>query len=411
MSDFNFYSSVYQKRMATNYLSFFLKQTSRSYTARHYPIGYIKTTLYNMSLFGDWLQKRRISLENVTVCHVNEFVVDFQNNMPQRGVHTGLARKRSAKLAVSMIHQHYPPKMDKTPVDREVTRYEKYLRETRGLVDSTIKAHAKALREFLCYFFPKGRISIRRLEPSQVVKYFQSISQSINNTKGILLRPVLKSYFRYLEIHGVPTQSLILAIPMISIPRRSHSPNLVSEGQLKKLLKSTDRSTKCGKRTYVSILCLHDLGMRIGDVAKITLDDIDWRNGTIRINNDKTCSPFYLPLSQRLGDALAAYIKDGRPSSTSRHLFLNLYSHSGGKAIHANTLINAINKQWKILGTFDKLSGTHIFRRSTATRLLHKGIPIKEIADFLGHNTIESTALYTQVDLATLRQVSQSWPV
>jgi len=410
MSNFEFYSEPFQTRMRNNYLAFFLKLMASRYLDENYPINYIKNSLYAMSLFGDWLQKMRISLTKVENRHIDEFGVFAQSNLPKRSKYIASTRKRMAKVAVSIIHEHFPPDLNKTPIQRELNRYEKYLYEVCELAHLTIKAHRKGINEFLNYFFPKGKISFRGIQPLQIMEFFRAIPKSKKNAKRRILRPIAKRYLRFLEIHGIPTKHLIAAIPLISVPRRASDPSLVTEKDLKKLLRSTNRSTGIGKRTYATILCLNDLGMRIGDVTRITFDDIDWRNGTIRIGNHKASIPFYLPLPKRVGEAIVAYIKDGRPVSNSRQIFLNHASHSGGAPANADILKAQIRMQWKIAGLFDKFSGTHIFRRSTATRLMKKGIPLKEIADFLGHQTIESTILYTQVDLPALRQVVQPWP-
>ncbi|MDR2705410.1 MAG: site-specific integrase [Planctomycetaceae bacterium] len=411
MSEFSFYPEKYQKKLRDNYIAFFLKQASSQYLEANYPTEYIKHSLHSMSLFGDWLQKMRIPLQVVDRQHINMFVEYAKSHLPRRSVHVESARKRTAKLAVSLIRKHSPPPMDRSPIPQEIVRYVNYLRDQRDLADFTIAAHRNGIHEFLRHFFSKRKISIRQIKPKQINQFFQLISPSPHNSKRRRFRAILKGYFQYLEIHGTPTRHLIAAIPLISVPRRAPSPCLVSEKELKLLLNSIDHSSRLGKRTHATILCLNDLGIRIGDVTRINLDNLDWRGGTICIGNHKTSASFLLPMSQRVGNALATYIKDARPISKSRRVFLNHYSRSGGTPATEDALKVNINKQWKTAGLFGKLSGTHIFRRSMATHLLEKGIPLKEIADFLGHRTIESTALYTQIDLSSLRQVAQSWPI
>lgn len=151
--------------------------------------------------------------------------------------------------------------------------------------------------------------------------------------------------------------------------------------------------------------------MRIGDVSRITLDDINWREGTIRICNQKVGSPFHLPLPQRVGAALVDYIRNGRPHSNSRQVFLNhAVAHFTGLPTAVSTLKNRIAVAWNLSGLSDRFSGTHVLRHSLATGLCQNGIPLKTIADILGHSVIQSTALYAQVDLPSLRQVIQPWP-
>lgn len=109
MSEFSFYPEKYQKKLRDNYIAFFLKQASSQYLEANYPTEYIKHSLHSMSLFGDWLQKMRIPLQVVDRQHINMFVEYAKSHLPRRSVHVESARKRTAKLAVSLIRKHSPP--------------------------------------------------------------------------------------------------------------------------------------------------------------------------------------------------------------------------------------------------------------------------------------------------------------
>ncbi len=312
MTDFHFYPEKYRKKLNENYIAQFLKQASAHYLETNHSRGYIIRSLHSMSLFGDWLELQQISLTSVVSQHVEMFLNYAKTNLPKRSIGTEILRRQKAKYAVSLIHKQFPQTPDVSFLNIEVARYVNYLREQRELAESTIAIHKKKVTEFLQHFFPKRKISIKSIKPEQVLMFFQSATRTPKDAKRKILRFVLKGYFQYVETCGVPTRHLISAIPLISTPRRAASPCLVTEKELKILLKTTGDTSCLGKRAQASILCLYDLGIRIGDVTRINLDDIDWRNGTIRIANHKTSMPFHLPMSQRLGDALAAYIKDAR---------------------------------------------------------------------------------------------------
>jgi len=151
--------------------------------------------------------------------------------------------------------------------------------------------------------------------------------------------------------------------------------------------------------------------MRIGDVSRILLDDIDWNQGTIRVTNRKRATPFLLPLPHRVGEAIVDYLLYGRPQSDSRNLFLNHSRHFLGCPATFMSLKDEIKRLWEKTGLPNQYSGTHIFRRSTATALKCQGMSLKTISDLLGHTSIESTALYAQVDIVSLRKVAQPWPL
>ena len=167
------------------------------------------------------------------------------------------------------------------------------------------------------------------------------------------------------------------------------------------LLGAVDDSKATGKRTYATIMCLSDLGMRVGDVARLSLDDIDWRQGTVRIANYKQGRSFQLPLPKRVGKALAEYLANGRPESTSRAVFVQ-HARPVGMPITAHALKTEIRRVWERSGLHETFSGTHILRHSAATRMKQEGIPLKSIADVLGHTSLQTTVLYAQVDAPAL---------
>ena len=221
----------------------------------------------------------------------------------------------------------------------------------------------------------------------------------------------MSSYFRFLDIQGGNTQYLIAAIPSIPIRRRSIIPTIISKNDYDQFLGSFNRTTPMGKRSYAVIRCLSDLAMRIGDVSRISLDDFDWKQGTIRICNNKRATPFVMPLPKYTGEAIVDYIFNGRPSSESRFLFLSHARGSQGKPATCMALKTEIQRLWRKSGMINRYSGTHIFRRSTATSLKNHGMSLKIISDLLGHSSIESSALYAQVDTENLRSIAQPWPL
>jgi len=220
----------------------------------------------------------------------------------------------------------------------------------------------------------------------------------------------LRGYFQFLKVEGQDTEKLIEAVPTISVQHRHLTHDVVKKDILELLLNSVDKTTSLGKRTYASILCLSDLSMRIGDVAQISIDDIDWSNGMICIGNNKSLAPFKLPLPKRVGDALADYVMHGRPLSSSRQIFLCHFKHNMGADISAGPLEDQIRIHWKKIGLYESYSGTHILRHTAATQMCQSGISIKVIADILGHASIQTTTLYAQVNMPALRQVVQAWP-
>jgi len=389
-----------QAAARNNLLSRFIEKFAIRFHDEHIDYYCARYKLQGMIHFGNWLRKKRIAFEKIRYSHVNAFISELPH-LP------GIERQRcAARIIVAEIQKEYPT-TDKIHI--EVDKFFEHLRSNRGVSEGTCSGYKHHLVGFLSHFFKKKKtIEISTLTPTAIRDYLQCRIRNLSATQAQSMRAAIRGYLRFIQLNGIHTGHLAFAIPTISTKRRSLSPVIISSDDLETVLSSVDRSTPLGKRTYASILCLGDLGMRIGDVTNLSLDDINWRNGTIQVKNTKSEKPFLLPLPKRVGEAIADYIRNGRPQSKIRNVFVS-YRPVGNK-ITKCALFNPIQRIWKKTGLDVKYSGTHIFRHSLATNLRRKGLSLKVIADILGHQCIETTALYAQVDIEGLQQLMQSWP-
>jgi site-specific recombinase XerD len=155
--------------------------------------------------------------------------------------------------------------------------------------------------------------------------------------------------------------------------------------------------------------CLADLGLRAAEVVQIQLDDLNWRQGTLQIRRTKSRRGYIIPLPEPTGHALADYIRLGRrATTTSRAVFVRHYAPAdlplGTGRVH-----KAVHDAYVRCGWTDR-SGTHLLRHSIARRLLRSGSSLKEVADVLRHQSINTTAIYTKIDLRSLEAVALPWP-
>ena len=153
--------------------------------------------------------------------------------------------------------------------------------------------------------------------------------------------------------------------------------------------------------------CLFDLGLRCCEVAAMTLDAIDWHTGTLHLPRTKSNQEDVLPISQSLGQAIIDYLQKGRPETGSRAIFV-YHRAPFGRTVQGTTVRGAIRRAFSRAGL--PWTGTHIFRRTLATRLLENGTSLKEIADVLRHHSLDTTQIYTKVGLGQLTRVAMPWP-
>jgi len=189
---------------------------------------------------------------------------------------------------------------------------------------------------------------------------------------------------------------------MTSIPRA------IPPAQIDQLLASIDRHTAIGRRDYAILLLLARLGLRSRAVVLLELDDIDWQAGHFRVRG-KGGRQTELPLPNEVGKAIAEYLRNGRPPSANRRVFLRgkapVRGFSGSSAIGS-----LVRNSLKRAGINAPTNGAHQFRHALASQLLRHGASLTEIGEVLGHRSPETTKIYAKVDLEALRMLALPWP-
>lgn len=401
-----------RKRLAAlkrNPLAPFLEEAADRYHAEGYVHKYAQEALGRAASFGEWLRTRRVPLDRIGEEHVDGFLHWFVPGLSEKSTHKKRLTLAATRSVLALIRARYPMTLVPSPVQAEVGRYLEHLRRNRGLAESTLEAYRLYLEQFLTFCFKQGSIDYSAITAAGIHAYVDGLPHSICNSRRRWTCGALRGYFRFLQLQGIATGHLQAAVPTVRRPRAALSPKWLTSADVDRLLRFIDRSRATGRRIYAAILCMSDLGLRVGDLPRLSLDDIDWREGTVRVPNGKRGRPYRLPLPRRLGEALADYLANGRPSSQRREVFLR-HAHLRGTPVTAATLKAEVRRAWQRAGLYERFSGTHVLRHTAATRMKQEGVSLKFIADVLGHDSVQTTTLYAQVDLPALRAVAQPWP-
>jgi integrase/recombinase XerD len=215
----------------------------------------------------------------------------------------------------------------------------------------------------------------------------------------------LRSLLRYLYLTSQIPNPLVWAVPAVADLRDSSLPRGLDPAVVKALLASCDRRRTVGRRDYAILLLLLRLGLRAGEVAAITLDDIDWRVGELLVHNGKGRRQERLPLPADVGEAIASYLRR-RPRIECRVLFLRVVAPAG--AIRGSAVSGVVRTACKRAGL--PSVGSHALRHTAATEMLRSGASLQEIGEVLRHQEERTTARYAKVDRRTLRRLARPWP-
>jgi integrase len=183
----------------------------------------------------------------------------------------------------------------------------------------------------------------------------------------------------------------------------------LSAAQVQNVLDGCNQTTALGRRDYAILMMLAKIGLRANEVATLTLDDIDWRAGELVVRA-KGRRRTRMPMPPDVGASVVAYLRDGRPRSPCRRLFLRTAApHVGFASGCSITMIakSALDRAG-IHGYAHQ--GAHIFRHSLATELLRSGATLSEIGQLLRHESQDATRIYAKVDIEALRTLSLQWP-
>lgn len=301
-----------------------------------------------------------------------------------------------------------PPPQTMSQVERVVNQYVKYLRQERGLAESTIPHRRIFPRRFLEEQFGKKPVVLSRLKARDFIRYIENHAHEYGALYRGSMVLILRDFCRFLYLRKYIHEDIAVSIPSMPCWRATRLPHHLKRPDAESILKTCNRNTPKGMRDYAILLLLIRLGLRAGEVRNLTLDDIDWESGEITICG-KGSKRNRLPLPQEVGKALVQYLQHGRPPCSSRHLFIRM--RAPHTKLQCSGPIGKIVKQAiERAGLNPPHKGSHLLRHTFATNLLHQGASLPEIGRMLGHEKISSTLVYAHVDIKNLKKIVQPWP-
>jgi site-specific recombinase XerD len=296
-----------------------------------------------------------------------------------------------------------------TPQDQIFAGFGDYLQRERGAAPRTITKHLPKIRRFLCEVCPAGAEDLGKISQADVVRYVERHARDWSPKSGKVMCSSLRAFLRYLHHRGLNPVLLDGCVPSIREWKLANLPTYLTAEQVQNVLDGCDRASATGRRDYAILMMLAQLGLRAGEVASLTLDDIDWRSGEMRIHA-KGWQRAQMPLPPDVGEAVVAYLRDGRPKSSCRRLFLRTCAPRVGFATGCSITIIARTALERAGIRGFAHQGAHLFRHSLATELLRSGATLSEIGQLLRHKSHDTTRIYAKVDIDMLRTLSLPWP-
>ncbi len=271
-----------------------------------------------------------------------------------------------------------------------------------GTSESTVYRRNSDLRRFFHYLY-SNQIDISRINKDIVTGFLGTIITLSDDTVEHHRRS-LSQFLQFLFHNGYVKEDFSLNMPAKRSLRKNPLPSVWDNGDVEKLLSAVDRGSPMGKRDYAILLLVTKLGLRISDIRKLCLGDIDWENNRISFVQSKTQKRLELPLPPDIGWAIIDYLRYGRPKTEVSNIFLTCSAPIKALA-DANSLGEMIKKYARLakIDISNHKHGAHSLRHTLATRLMEEEVPLSTIAHILGHSTTDTLKKYLQVDIAHLR--------
>lgn len=353
-----------------------------------------------------WMSDKHVELDALTYQHLTAYL-----RLRRRAGRTGFLSHHALNPIVSVLKlvdavpSLIEPEPAVCPLGQFLAEYGRHLSEQRALQPRTIYQYLSAARIFLSHHAGPCGIDFDRLSATQVHDFIlkQARQSAIGTAKCQVT--ALRSLFRYLLSKGHLSTDLSTSVPAIAGWRLAGLPKALSPQHVKTLLDSCDRRSHVGRRAYAVLLLMVRMGLRVGEVKALTLDDIDWQQGELLIRG-KGRQMDRLPLSAEVGSALASYLRLSRSPVKDRQVFLR--TRAPHRAISVGGLKQVVLQAHAQAGL--PAQSAHRLRHTAATLMINRGVSLPSIAHALRQRDINTTAIYAKVDRTSLKELAHPWP-
>jgi site-specific recombinase XerD len=364
----------------------------------------VRLMLRELSRLGRWMDGEDVEIGALSVSGVESFLSGRRDAGGYRVPTVRALRSLLSYLSeVGVIGPEEPPPL--SPVEALVDEYRQWLIADRGLAAMTVLRYETLARRFLTgRLTPSDELGVVGLDGAVVSRFLLGECERVclGSAKGKVAE--LRSLLRFLHVRGFTARSLAESVPGVAGWRETTVPPTMPQADIDALLADCDRSTLDGVRDHAMLLLLARLGLRSIEIARLQLDDLDWRAGDLLVRG-KARRDDRLPLPDDVGTALAEYLVR-RGQHDSRSVFLTLRAPT--RPIRADLVGDVVQRHCRWAGV--PHVGPHRLRHTLATRMLARGAALVEISQVLRHSDLATTAIYAKVDLGRLRQVARPWP-
>ncbi len=361
--------------------------------------------------FGEFARAQGVIVLGELPAHVEAFVIE---RVKRHHARTGSTRVMAKEVRgpveqfLSVVLSNFEPTgraHHAQPFADVAPGFFDYLVEERGLRPASVNSYRFHLDRFETYLSRIGVARIADISPTILSAFVvERASTGLSKSTVRSAAGVLRVFLRYVHRQGVLASDLSDSVGWPQVYRLSSIPRSISWADVNRVLAGVERRSESGRRDYAILLLLVTYGLRAREIAALTLDDIDWKRERLAIPERKAGHSTAFPLSPVVGEALADYLRHGRPSTTDRHVFFR--AAAPRRPIGAAAVSSLARAHLLKAGVDVPRPGSHTLRHSAVQRLVDADFDLKTIGDFVGHRSARSTEVYAKVAVEALREVA-----
>lgn len=383
----------------------FRDDVEQALRALGYSEGRVAQLLLLMAHLSRWLAERGSTASDLTDETVQQFFIGFRFHHRWCRSSRSLAPMLEHLRAIGVVPIAEVAPTARSAEEELLASFGHYLRKQRGLGATTVEAYQNYARGCIRMWWPGGIVAPAELGAAEIIAVVRSSVDAMRPPSLRCMVTALRALLRFFNATGRTSRPLVEAVPPMASWPRTALPAPVSAGVAARLVASCDAATVAGRRDMAILIILTRLGLRAGEIAALTLDDIDWRAGELCLRG-KGGRVDRLPLPADVGEALACYLHDGRPASRHRAVFLKAVAPYGPFTSGTVGGVVALACDRAGMARF----GPHRLRHLVATETLRAGASLSEVAQLLRHATVSTSSIYAVPDSAALAALARPWP-
>jgi len=277
-----------------------------------------------------------------------------------------------------------------------------YLEAECGMAENSRKAYASDLRQFLDWMKTTRPIRFQQIDLQTLGDYLQHLHDRSLKASSVARHLIaIKMFFRYLVLEGVILESVV---ELLNSPKLwQHLPHVLSPDMVNRLLAAPSIEDRFPKRDRAFLALLYATGCRVSEIANLTLRDVHLGENFCRClgkgNKERLVS-----LNPVVRHALENYLQQERPNLSFKRDTEYLFLSRTGRGLSRIMLWGLVKKYAARIGASDQVS-PHTLRHSFATHMLAGGAEIRALQELLGHASIATTQIYTQVEHSRLKAI------